>query len=93
MHVRCHRGTVLLQEQTSTATILDAIIQQLSGTADLPHKSAKSAGADNSSGRLDAEASSGQSPSNTVVPSCVVYEGDMRLAAEAGILTGELLHV
>ena len=83
----------MAQEQTSTCTVLDAVLDQLnqhnqpSSTAPRASKSGASTGRNATQPGTNQQ----ETQSNTPAASCVVYEGDLTAAAAAGILSGQLV--
>ena len=83
----------MAQEQTSTCTVLGAVLDQLnqrnqpSGTAPRASKSGASTGRN----AAQPSTSKQETRSKTPAASCVVYEGDLTAAAAAGVLSGQLV--
>ena len=83
----------MAQEETSTCTVLDAVLDQLNQRNQPSGTTPRAPNSGASTGRNATQPSPSQqeTPSSTPAASCVVYEGDLTAAAAAGILSGQLV--
>lgn len=91
--IKAQAPRCVLQEQVSTSTVLNAMLEQLSHIrqpGSVTSSSRHNAGSVTGSGCVAGDSSGRQieGADKRAASNCVVYEGDFTSAAQAGILTG-----